>query len=228
MLTSPTVFLKNATLTGRVMYAGGRPAAGIKVIVGLQGKAETDLTRRTPESAWGAIYKISADETVTKPDGSYHSEVAANLPYNVMVNMTRPGAEDDRTVGWVAAANEGVIGKAGKTTLLPDLVLTRGVFVTGLVTDKASGRPLAGVHIGSHGPHRPFTTGMITGTDTDPSGHYRLRLAPGKGEVYIADGRYNGFFDEEARAKKLIVPVTTSKGHPATVNFQVTPSPPKP
>ncbi len=164
----------------------------------------------------------------TKPDGSYRFKVAPNLPYDVMVDMTRPGAEDDQAVQWVAAANEGMVGKDNKTTPLPDLVLTRGVFVTGLVTDNASGRPLAGVHIGSHGPHRPFTTGMIIGTDTDQSGHYRLRLAPGKSEVYIADGRYNGFFDAEARAKKLIVPVTTSKGHPATVDFQVTPSPPKP
>jgi RNA polymerase sigma factor (sigma-70 family) len=226
--TSPTVFLKNATLTGRVVYADGRPAPGVDVVAGLQDKAEADLNRRTPESSWDAISAISGMGDVTKADGSYRFEVAPNLPYNVMVELAKRGAEDDRTVGWVAAADEGMVGKANKTTPLPDLVLTRGVFVTGLVTDKASGRPLMGVHVGSHGPHRPFTTGMIIVTETDRGGHYRLRLAPGKGEVYIADGRYNGFFDEEARAKKLIVPVTTSKGHPATVDFQVTLSPPKP
>jgi len=198
------VFPKNATLSGRVVYANGRPASGVHVVLGLQEAADADLHRKTPESDWGSISAIAGMGDVTKADGSYRFMVAPGLPYDVLVDMAPPPAEDDRNAKWVAAANVGMIGKADETTTLPDLILIRGVFVTGIVTDKATGRPLAGVHVGSHGPHRPISTGMISITDTDQAGHYRLRVVPGGNEVYIADQRYNPFFDQDAKAEGLI------------------------
>jgi len=216
-----TKFIKNATLSGRVVYANGRPAPGVRVVIGLQEKAEADLDRKTPEADWGRINAIAGDGTVTKADGSYRFEVAADLPYNIMVELAKLGAEDDRTVGWVAAANEGMIGKANKARTLPDLVLTKGVFVTGLVTDQVSGKALSGVYVGSHGPQRPASTGMIIITPTDQTGQYRLRVVPGSNEIYIADGRYNGLFTQDARAKGLMKKVAVAQGQPARVDFRV-------
>ena len=216
-----TAFPKNATLSGRVVYANGHTVPGVHVVLGLQEAADADLHRKTPEADWGSISAIAGMGDVTKPDGSYRFVVAPALPYNILVDMAPPPAEDDRNAKWVAAANVGMIGKADETTTLPDLVLTRGIFVTGVVTDRATGKPLAGVHIGNHGPHRPLSTGMITGTDTDRSGRYRLRILPGTNEVYVADGRYNGLFDEEAKAKGLIQTVIVTKGQPAGVDFRV-------
>jgi len=214
-------FTKNATLSGRVVYANGRPAPGVQVVIGLQEKAEADLDRKTPEADWGRINAIAGDGTVTKADGSYRFEVVADLPYNIMVELAKRGAEDDRTVEWVAAANEGMIGKTNKATPLPDLVLTKGVFVTGFVTDQVSGKALSGVYVGSHGPQRPASTGMIIITPTDQTGQYRLRVVPGSNEIYIADGRYNGLFTQDARAKGLMKKVAVAQGQPARVDFRV-------
>ena len=217
-------FPKNATLSGRVVYTNGRPAPGVHVVLGLQEAADADLHRKTPEAEWGSISAIAGDGDVTKADGSYRFLVAPGLPYNILVDMAPPPAEDDWNAKWVAAANVGMVGKADETTTLPDLVLIKGVFVTGIVTDKATGKPLAGIHIGSHGPHRPVSTGMISVTDTDQSGHYRLRVVPGSNEVYIADQRYDPFFTEEAKARGLIKTVVVTGGQSAGVDFLVTPS----
>ena len=99
---------------------------------------------------------------------------------------------------------------------MPDLILTRGSVAVGTVADKASGKALAGVHIGSYGPARPSSgAGIIVGL-TDVSGHYRLRLASGKNQVYVADSRYT----EGGTGTNTFV--TIAAGQTQTVNFQVT------
>ena len=220
--TPLAAFPKNAVLSGRVIFANGRPAPGVSVVVGLQERAESALTMKTPEADWGKISAISGAGTVTKADGSYRFTVAPNLPYNVLVDMAPPPAEDDRNARWVAAGNQGAIGQADKTTTLSDLVLVKGTFVTGHVTDKATHQPVPGVYVGFHGPSRPDSTGMITQTKTDAAGAYRLRVIPGRNRVYVADGRYNGLPNEEAKAKGLMKTLTVRAGEPATMNFAVT------
>ena len=214
-------FAKTAVLSGRLVYADGRPAPSIHVVMGLQDRAEADLSEKTPQADQASLGKISGDGTVTGPDGSYRFAVAPNLPYNILVDMAPPPAEDDRNAEWVAAANEGAVGKAEKTVVLPNLILTKGVFVAGTVTDQASGKPVAGVYVGVHGPHRPTSTGMVSITATDTTGQYRLRVIPGQENIYIADQRYNPFFVEEAKKKGLNKSLTVSQTNIAKADFQV-------
>jgi hypothetical protein len=93
---------------------------------------------------------------------------------------------DEPTGAWVAAAIEGVDVTSLSDTAVPDLILTHGATVEGQVFDEVTGDPLAGVSIGSYGPHRPRSSAAIIGTRTDANGHYRLRVAPGKSYVYVS------------------------------------------
>ena len=126
---------------------------------------------------------------------------------------------DDRDTKLVAAAAEGVSGGKGAAIHVPDLILTPGGFVTGTVTDGA-GKSILGVSVGSYGPHRPASSGAIISTRTDSSGRYRLRVAPGRSRVYVADGRYEGQGVEGGATVTVAIGVTKA------ANFQVKPSEP--
>ena len=72
------------------------------------------------------------------------------------------------------------------------------------------------VHVGSYGPARPASGGGIIVGVTNDSGHYRLRLAPGKNQVYVADGRYQEGGTEAGTF------VTIAAGQMQTVNLEAT------
>ena len=142
--------------------------------------------------------------------------VGANLPYNIMLlpsNLDQAGEDD----GWVAVAREGVSGLKNQEIAMPDLILTRGAFISGIVTDKTTGEPLAGVHIGDYGPARPASSAAIIGGLTDANGHYHLRVAPGKNQTYVADDRFKDGAEMTSSSG------TIDAGHTVTANFQVTP-----
>ena len=183
---------RTVILTGKARYADGKPAGGVRISAQVQDASEMSLLRADkPGPASERMREIDENMTWTKPDGTYALAVGADLRYNVMLlpnNLLREGEDD----GWVAAAAEGVSGHKNQKVSVPDLILTRGAFVTGTVTDKATGRPLSGVSVGSYGPERPSTSTAVVVTRTDSNGHYRLRVSPGKSQVYIADGRYEG------------------------------------
>ena len=217
-----SLFPKNAALIGHVVYADGRPAAGVQIVAQIQDAAEMKLIQKLPQSAWNSIFaRIDEADTVTQPNGSYRLVVASHLPYNIMVNLAKPPREDDRNVPWVAAAKEGVVGKADQMTTLSNFVLTRGVLVTGRVIDNSSKQTLSGIHVGNVGPSRPASTAMVIDTVTNKSGQYRLRVMPGNNLVYIADSRYNGFSDIKARALGLMKTVAVTKGKLARADFRV-------
>lgn len=207
---------RTVLLTGKVRYADGKPAGGVRIEVQIQDKFDQrTMASEKPGLLSDRYQQLSENMTRTRVDGTYILAVGADLGYNIMIlpnNLLQAGQDD----GWVAAAAEGVSGRKNQKIVVPDLILTRGSFAVGTVTDKASGKALAGVHIGSYGPARPSSgAGIIVGL-TDVSGHYRLRLAPGKNQVYVADGRY------KAGRVGSNTFVTIAAGQTQTVNFQVT------
>jgi hypothetical protein len=192
-----------AVVEGRVRYEDGKPAADVRVMAQIQEVHMRGLAQGVidPEWTWA--------EAVTRADGSYRLIGLTTASYNVSV--------EERSGNWVAEAVEGVATRVRRTERLPDLVLTPGGIVEGTVVDEATGKPMPGVHVGCHGPHRPRSSAMIISSLTNAEGHYRLRVAPGESYVYVADsvaqnaGR-QGFNDET---------VSLKQGETRSVNFRV-------
>ncbi len=211
---------RTVALTGRVRSADGAPLGHIHISAQVQDAYFAKMTEKEDTGHFSTPGEIeeAASLAHTKPDGTYTIYVGAGIPYNVTVvpeNLMAQGEDD----GYVAAAVEGVSGAKGAKIPVPDLTLVRGGFVTGTVTDKASGKPLDNVSVGSYGPERPPSSAMIVDTLTNDMGRYRLRVAPGSNRVYVADGRYNGSGDQI---------VTVAEGQSVIVDFQAVPKPPTP
>jgi len=186
-----------ATLAGRVLFEDGKPAAGVRV--GAQ--CQDSQTSGAGGNEWS--------ETRTNAAGEYQLTGLGELRYNVCV--------DDPSGKWIAAAAEGFQAKLNERQKLPDLVLTAGGIVEGQVVDNDSGKPLAGVSVGSYGPHRPRSGAWIISDRTDANGKYRLRVAAGLSHIYVADGKYRG--------EPIDLPVKT--GETATYFIRVMRRPPE-
>ena len=208
---------RTVLLTGRARYADGKPAGGVRIEAQIQDAAQNKvLATEKPGLATDRARQLSENITSTRTDGTYRMVVGANLPYNIMLlpNNLDPAGQDD---GWVAAAAEGVSGLKNQNIAIPDLILTRGAFISGIVTDKACGKPLSGINIGSYGRARPSSSAAIITGITDSDGHYRLRVASGKNQTYVADNRFKDGAELTSSSG------TIDAGHTVTANFQVTP-----
>jgi hypothetical protein len=188
-LSKPLVARLGATIVGRIRFDSGGPAPEVTVFA--QG---TDGGEGWASATSGA-------------DGGYRLEGLPSGSYNVMA--------DDTSGRWVAAALEGVGATEGETTNAPDLVLTAGAIVTGEVTDAATGDPIAGVYVGSYGPHRPRSSAAIIGADTDEQGRYRLRVAPGESYIYVSGAPPEYLMPEQG------VTVTVAAGATAILPFRL-------
>ncbi len=155
----PLIARPGAGFEGKAVLENGKPAAGIYVFA--QGVGDTP--------GWS----LSTTDNV----GSYTLAGLANGLYNVMV--------DDPSKKRVAQAVASVEAKEGHTAKLPLLRLTPGSLVVGTVTDAETGKPIAGAHVGSYGPHRPKTSAAIVFAATDSLGRYKMRVAGGKNYIYI-------------------------------------------
>ncbi len=215
----PDAYL-NAILVGKVRYEDGRPAAGVQVFAQIQNDAMMKLldALRPPVGATnsGPIpvpkkeREQSGNYAVTKPDGTYTLPVGADIPYNIMVI--------DNTGLWAAAAAEGVSGRQHTTTNVPDLVLTKGAIIEGVVTNNL-GLPVSGAGVASYGPHRPDSSAAVTSTNTDQAGHYRLRVAPGRNRIYTVG------VPSQSNSVYVSENVSVAAGEVSTVNLKITEEP---
>lgn len=100
-------------------------------------------------------------------------------PGNYSVFLRQEKGEPD----WVAIPKRVEGLEEGKQVGCPDLVLTKGGFVTGKVIDQETKRPLDGVNINAY-PVKGHGGATLTTTKSD--GTYRLRLPPGKWRVQVS------------------------------------------
>ncbi len=210
----------NSALVGKVRYEDGRPAAGVQVFVQIQNAAMMKLLDEVMPPAGTASggpmpvpkkeREQSGNYAVSRQDGTYTLPVGADIPYNVMVI--------DNTGLWVTPAAEGVSGRQHTTTHVPDLVLTKGAIVEGVVTNSL-GLPIPGAAVASYGPHRPDSSAAVIGTETDQAGHYRLRVAPGRNRIYTVGvpSKFNSQYVSQN--------VTVAAGEVSTVNLKITEEP---
>jgi len=171
------------------------PEAGIRIVAQIQNSSINGLSPDKYGATWA--------EALTNKDGAYKLTGLIEVPYNVTVDP-RPNGP------WVTSAAEGVVARTTGSAHVPDLILTHGSFVTGIVTDQNTGAAVANAPIGCYGPDTPASSAMIQMTYTDNTGHYKLRVAPGKNRVYIA-------IDNAPDSATLIMP----KSGGSTVNLQL-------
>ena len=216
---------RTVALTGRVRFADGTPAGNVHIMAQAQTAYWLEAAQKAAAHETGSFHAASLGEMEkdgslahSKPNGSYTLYVGSGIPYNICVvpeNLMASGEDD----GTVATAVEGVSGAKGKTVHIADLTLVAGGFVTGIVTEKAGGKPVVGVHIGSYGPGRPESSAGIISAVSDSTGYYRLRVAPGSSRVYVADDRYDGSPERRVRV---------AEGQSVPIDFQVSPKPAAP
>lgn len=219
--STPTQY-RTVALTGRVRLANGTPAANIHLSAQVQ-NSEIDkiftpqpASSGEPQAASPKQMEISGSSAHTRPDGTYTLYVGAGIKYNIYPVPEDLMQTNPPDTGLVAAAAEGVSGAKSTTVTVPDLVLTPGGIITGTVTDKATGRPIAGATVMSYGPHRPQSSAGVIIAQTDRTGTYRLRVAPGRSRVYEADT----FSQQSGGAPNRYLEV--AEGETKTQDFQIT------
>ena len=111
-------------------------------------------------------------------NGNY---LLANLPAGMYNLNLYEGPE-----GWTAVAKEFIKVVEGQTVSNVDLTLVRGGVITGRVTDQDTGEPIVDHHISFHDAARPESQAAIHGTETDKTGVYHFRAAPGRAMVYTS------------------------------------------
>ena len=111
-------------------------------------------------------------------NGNY---LLTNLPAGMYNLNLSEGPE-----GWIAVAKELIRVAEGETISNVDLTLIRGGVITGRVTDQNTNEPIADHHISFHDAARPEFQAAVHGTETDKTGVYRFRAAPGRTLVYTS------------------------------------------
>ena len=153
----------------------GQPVPGVRV-----GAAETNASEGSRRNDGGGEAPGGAD-AVSDDAGHYRIEGLCEGEYNVCLDLG-----DDPE--WTAIAHEGLKCTPGAVIEGIDFTLIKGGFVTGIVTNAATGEPMADRWVACYGPARPMSQGWCESTRTDAEGRYTFRLPPGKNNVYTADG----------------------------------------
>ena len=176
-------------IKGRLTYADtGAPVTNAMVV----------LESIDPTTGWGRA-RVDAN-------GNY---LLANLPAG-MFNLNL----DEGPEGWTAVAKEFIKVVEGETISNVDLTLVRGGIITGRVTDQNTNEPIADHHISFHDAARPESQAAVHGTETDKTGVYHFRSAPGRTLVYTSAPED---YQDVGQVKKYVDVVETET---VTVDFQ--------
>ena len=194
----PLIARPAANVEGRVVFPDGRPAPDVQVMA--QGQDNNN--------GWA--------QATTDKDGKFLLTGLPNGSFNV--SLDEPSKE------WTAAAHEGVGTQEGKTLALGDFKLTRGALIEGFITDAQTKEPIAGAHIGVHGPHHPSSSAQVDSATSDAKGHYQLRVPPGKTGVYVM-GAPEGYLAPDDASPRHLLYVEIVDGQTKNLSFALQPAP---
>jgi len=193
----PLVARPGGTLAGKTVNEDGAPAGGIK-LVAISEKREGDAVM--VEATSGA-------------DGTFRLEGLGTGRYTVVVS--------DATRKTVASALPRLRAVERTTVPIPDIVMSAGALVQGVVTDAVTGAPLANAVIANTGPHRPGGFGTMASTFTDAAGRYSLRVAPGQNSVFV-NGAPSGYLGKADNKKELSTALVVARGETRNLDFALT------
>ena len=169
--TTPTQTLRaarSATLSGQVRYGPtGQPAADALVEAEAISDEQNTVLAKTDK------------------DGRYQMTRLMPGRYNLGLNTTSPPTAPSPLADWTVPAQQ-VTAHEGETQTGMDFSLTHGALLTGQVTDKATGKPVAGAVLIVRGPAHPANTHGGGVAFTGPDGVYRLHVPPGTQQVSVS------------------------------------------
>ena len=148
----------------------------------------------------------------TDRDGRYRIARLSPGAYNVAVDFgyAQPGYGHSLSEQWTAVARP-VTVRAGSSLTGLDFSLIHGALLTGRITDRVTGKPLANTFMTVTGPAHPSNSRGSGMAATGPDGVYRLRVPAGVQQV-SASG-------QSGRPREVQI----ADGQTKAVNFQVTP-----
>ena len=160
--------------------------------------------------AFQGIYPTTgAGRANVDTNGNYLFTNLATGVYNLYLDK---GPEE-----WTAVAKELIKVVEGETVSNVDLTLVRGGFITGRVTDRDTGEPIANHYISFQDAARPESQAAGHGTATDENGVYRFHAAPGRARIYVGASGYQAIeqakkYVEVVEDETVIVDFQLSKG----------------
>lgn len=194
-----------STITGRIRYEDGRPAPGIMVSARVQSR-DAGLIFTGRKSGAGAAPGFSASDT-SGADGFYRLIGLKAARYDIIEMAGWSLQGHNNPTEWVAAAVP-MKTLPDAAVRAPDLVLTHGAVIAGTVVNKA-GETLPNVYVYSLGPRYPASMGGSSQTQTDSSGRYSLRVAPGDNWIYLSGG-----YQTQQTSASLMNPGSMEHGFP--------------
>jgi hypothetical protein len=136
-----------------VRYATGQPAAGVSLAAEATGMNGTVTTK-------------------TATDGTYLLPPMPSGRFRIRVQ--------EATREWVASDLRGETTPGTQALTVADLVLQRGVLLTGAVLDADTGEPIEGAETRADGAHS-----IMFSRPTNYTGRYQLRVVPGKSRISL-------------------------------------------
>jgi 5-hydroxyisourate hydrolase-like protein (transthyretin family) len=175
---------RGARIRGRLLGLDGKPLSGIKV------NAQATHTSASP---------MGYGESTTGKDGTFDLDGLEAGTYNVMFQT-----EDDAP--YVVAAHEEVQAQVGPPVQLPDSRAASGVLIGGKITERGTGKGIAGAQIGVYGPLNPSSSAAVAlAKPSDENGMWSKRTLPGESKVYLY-GTPQEFVREQGEQNLTIAP----------------------
>jgi hypothetical protein len=163
------------------LYETGKPAAGVHLAAEASGMNGTVTAK-------------------TAADGSF---LLPAMPFGRYRIRVQEGSGN-----WVAGDLSGATHPIMKRLRVPDLVLQRGVLLTGVVLDVETGEPIAGAVARADGAQS-----IIISPPTDDKGRYQLRVLPGRSQLYLP-GIPEAYLRKESLAREVYIMPEQSQVEP--------------